>query len=127
MKLERKIYETRSQKVGDFLLGIGLFIAINVVFGAVMSFGLGLLSMLFSSASPDGSSNTGVSAFFSLLMTVVYCLPFVVLIVALIYFGMTRYWIALGMLGTIAIGLLLTLLLAAACFGLVALSSGGYK
>lgn len=123
MKLERKIYETRSQKVGDFFLGIGLFIGINVVFGAVMSFGLGLVSALFSSISPDGT-NAVVSALSGLLMTVVYCLPLVVQIVALIYFGLTRYWIALGMLSVFAIGLLLVVLLAAACFGMVALYSG---
>ena len=123
MKLERKIYETRSQKVGDFLLGIGLFIAINVVFGALMSFGLGLVSAFFSSASVGGRG--GMSTLYNLLLTVVYCLPFVIHFVALIYFGLTRHWIALGMLAAFAIVLLIGLLLAAACFGMVALYSSG--
>ena len=30
MNLERKVYETRSQKVGDFFLGVGLTIVLNL-------------------------------------------------------------------------------------------------
>ncbi len=32
MKLECKIYETHSQKIGDFFLGIVLFVAVTFAF-----------------------------------------------------------------------------------------------
>ena len=36
MHLQRKVYETRAQKVGDFAIGVGLMIGINAVIGVLL-------------------------------------------------------------------------------------------
>jgi hypothetical protein len=120
MKLEHKIYETRAQKVGDFFIGVGLVIGVNIVFGVVSA----LLVGAFSSLSSDSGSVFQIIS--SILLFALYCVPFVINIGLIIYFGLTRYWIALGMLGVIAFGLLLSLLLSAACFILLGGGMAGW-
>jgi hypothetical protein len=112
MKLERKVYETRAQKVGDLFIGVGLMIGVNIVFGVISA----LLAGAFSSLSSDSGVFQTIS---SILLFALYCVPFAVNIGLIIYFGLTRYWIALGMLSVIASGLLITLCLSAACFVLL--------
>lgn len=116
----RKVYETRSQKVGDFFLGIGLFIAVNVASGVIASLGMSLL------ASLSISNTSAAQTIWSFLVFLLYALPFAVQIGLLIYFGLTRYWIALGMLGAFAASLLLVLLFVAVCFALIYGYSGSH-
>lgn len=126
MNLERKVYETRSQKVGDFFLGVGLFIAVNVVLGFILSLGAGMFSTLIYGSS-SGEPNSFMSGIASIVGLMIYALPCVIQLGLLIYFGLTRYWIALGILATFVFALLLVLLATAACFGLIYYISGGPK
>ncbi len=121
MNLERKVYETRSQKVVDFFLGIGLSIVLNVVLWFVLSLGLGVVASIVG-ATPNDTAQSIIG----LVSMIVYGLPCLIQIALLIYFGLTRYWIALGMLGAVAFGLLITLLLVGVCFALIAGVSGGF-
>ena len=111
MNLQRKIYETRSQKVGDFFIGVGLSIGLNVALSLILGFGLGMIGSIIST-----TANDTLQSVVGLLSMVAYGLPCLIQLGLIIYFGLTRYWIALGMLATIAFGLLVTLLLTAACF-----------
>ena len=126
MNLERKVYETRSQKVGDFFLGVGLFIAVNVVLAFILSLGAGMFSGL-AYGSSSGASNSFLTGITGILGLIAYAVPCVIQLALLIYFGLTRYWIALGILGAFVISLLLVLLATAACFGLIYYISGGPK
>ena len=120
MSLQRKVYETRSQRTVDLFIGVGLMIGMNVVIQLLLSLlitGMGAFS---------GATGTTASTIYQLVMYVLYCVPFVLNIGLMIYFGLTRYWIALGMLAVIAAGLLIALLLSAACFVLLGAGSAGW-
>jgi len=121
MSLQRKVYETRSQKVADFLIGVGLMIGVNAVFYIIAM--ILASGMTFWGGSSSGSAFGNVG---SIVLSALYCLPFVVNIGLMIYFGLTRYWIALGMLALIAFGLLMAFLLSAACFVLTGAGSAGW-
>jgi len=121
MNLERKVYESTSQKVIDFFLGVGLFIGLNIAFSFIFGFGIGLLSSMATATTNDVITNV-----VGVLSIIAYGLPCLIHFGLMVYFGLTRYWIALGMLATIAVGLLLTLLLVAACFGFIYVASGGF-
>jgi len=121
MSPQRKIYESRSQKTGDFFIGVGLMIGVNVVFSVILALLAGMGSALFGS-----NYNSAVASIGSMLSIVLYCLPFVVNIGLIIYFDLTRYWIALGMLAVIAFLLLIALLLSAACFVLLGGGMAGW-
>ena len=120
MNIERKIYETTSQKMIDFFIGVALFIGLNIAFSFVLGLGVGMLSSMATA-----TTNDVITSVVGLLSIIAYGLPCVIHFGLIVYFGLTRYWIALGMLATIAAGLLLTLLLVAACFGLIFIGSGG--
>ena len=120
MSLQRKVYETRSQRTVDLFIGVGLMIGMNVVIQLLLSLlitGMGAFS---------GATGTTASTIYQLVLYVLYCVPFVLNIGLMIYFGLTRYWIALGMLAVIAAGLLIALLLSAACFVLLGAGSAGW-
>jgi hypothetical protein len=123
MNLERKVYETRSQKVGDFFIGVGLCIGLNILLSMILTMivplGFGVVGSITTDSNLSGS-------IFTILGIIAYGLPCIIQIGLIIYFGLTRYWIALGMLAAIALGLLITLLLGAACFALIAGLSGGF-
>jgi hypothetical protein len=121
MKLEPKLYTTRDQKVGDFMLGVGLFVAGNIVLAVVF----GVLASLISAFVPSTLSGTaGTNSIGTLLTLFVSFIPFVINIALMIYFGLTRRWVALGMLAAFAIILVVVLILGAACFALIAGISG---
>jgi hypothetical protein len=103
------VYRTRSEKGTDFILGIVLFIAINIVLIALVPFALSI-------ASQNGSmqnSNIAFAAFF-------FALACFVDFAAIIYFALTRSWVAMGMLTffalAFAIPLIFAALFAAFCF-----------
>ena len=115
MKLERKVYTSRDQKVGDFMLGVGLIIALNVAFLAIYLILATLDSVFYTTLNSGNFQDFG-----TLVTLALSFLPFVLNILVMIYFGLTRYWIALGMLGGFAVALLVVLILGAACFALIA-------
>jgi hypothetical protein len=114
MKLERKVYESSSQKAKDFFLGVGLLIGINVAFWVIPMLLNGMESSLYDFGF-GGIFRSIFDVVRPIMWRVGFFLPFVVNIGAFIYFGRTRYWIARGMLGLIAFGLLITVLFSAAC------------
>jgi hypothetical protein len=114
MNLQRKIYETRGEKVKDFIIGFLVFIGVNVVFGLI-SWGILAATGSLGSSDPTGIINTA-GPVVSLVTSV---LPLLLNVGLMIYFGLTRIWILWGMLGAFAAGLLLTLCLVAACFAAV--------
>lgn len=96
------------------MIGVGLFFGLNILLGVLFSF----FSTMVISALPVATSST-FSWISNGLGLVLAFLPFVIDILLIIYFGLTRYWIALGMLGGFAIALLIVLLLGAVCFALI--------
>jgi drug/metabolite transporter (DMT)-like permease len=123
MKLERKVYATRGEKVGDFVIGIGVWFGINIVLGFLLAFGAGMFAGVFASLDARGSENI-----IGLVTMVLNCLPFVLNGAALVFFAFTRHWIALGMAAAFGVSILLMLcaavLLAGVCF---AAMSGAIK
>jgi hypothetical protein len=118
MKLQRKSYSTRKQKIGDLAIGIGLWHAINIGLVILFIVASSMLGGFFEGIM------TGNSAIWTqlggLATTLLGCLPFLLNIGTMIYFGLTRYWIALGMLASFAFWFLLSICLAlvfgAVCF-----------
>lgn len=121
MKLERKVYENRAEKVGDFFIGVALCIGLNIVLWVAATLLGTLVGGLFSSDSFGTVQSIG-----AIVVLILECIPFVINIGVIIYFGLTRYWIALGMLGAIALALLITACLVAGCFLLIGGVSGGF-
>ncbi len=121
MKLERKTYATRNQKVGDFVIGIALWHVTLLIFW-LLNVGLGIGVSVLLASNPD------LIALASTATMLLSCLPFVAQIGLVIYFGLTRYWIALGMLATFALYFVLTLcamiIFGAACFAILGGLSG---
>jgi len=86
MKIERKIYTTLLQTIGDFFLGVVLFIGILIASFNI----LGILMVLFG------------WLFGGSFLQIYVLLIFVVEIGTLIYYVRRRFWMALGMLGGFA-------------------------
>jgi len=94
MKLTRKTYETRNQKIVDFVLGfVGWYLLNGLMYFCSFAF------LTYVSSEQDA---------ISLALLVV---PLVVNIVGLILLGLTRRWIALGALAAFALLLLATLVI----------------
>ena len=105
MKLEKKVYTTRSEKQKDFFIGVGIFIGLNVLLSILPGAFMFLLD-LFSTGSDSSVEGT-----VSMVGTCIsFVLPFLGNIAAVIYFALTRSWIAIGILGAIAILFVLSLL-----------------
>jgi hypothetical protein len=122
MNLTRHTYTTRTQKINDFVIGfIGWFI-LNVIAGGALTTVTSLLVPLF--ATDTSAVNGIVQTIIPYVIAGLNCLVLLLNLGALIYLGFTRYWIALGALTALAIGLLLTVCLGALigvlCYGLLA-------
>ncbi len=115
MNLSRHTYETRSQKTAHFLIGFFGWFVLNVVLGGALSLGVTLISAAIPSDNPDAPNILG-SVWLGLS-----CLSLLLNVGLLIYFGFTRYWIALGALAAFAVVLLLILcvsvIIGVLCFG----------
>ncbi len=131
MALARKNYATRSEKTIDLIIGFdlwwGLLILIWVIRIAVLS------ALNAAGISPDVldfSSTSGTDAVFTVIQLAVWCLPLLFNVGLLVFFGLTRYWIALGMLAAFAIALCLVVLAGvlatAACFVLIGGGGAGF-
>ena len=103
MKLTRKVYTTRNEKILDFVIG---FVGWCLINGLLYACSLAIIS------------NFNVQQ--DWIGIVLLVLPLVINIVALIYFGVARRWIAWGALAAFAlllVGVLLIGVLAyAICF-----------
>jgi hypothetical protein len=128
MNLTRHTYTTRTQKINDFVIGfIGWFI-LNVIAGGALTTVTSLLVPLF--ATDTSAVNGIVQTIIPYVIAGLNCLVLLLNLGALIYFGFTRYWIALGALTALAIGLLLTMCLGALigvlCYSILA-GMGGQR
>ncbi|MFQ5611520.1 MAG: hypothetical protein ACE5H9_05250 [Anaerolineae bacterium] len=115
MALTRKTYETRNEKVIDFVIGFaGWFIG-----NGLLWLGFGLVFGLVAEAGPIA----GDQDLQEVLIAILGCLPLLINAAVLIYFAFTRHWIALGLLAAFGILLVLALLaalvLGATCFVLL--------
>jgi hypothetical protein len=96
MKLERKVYTTRNEKVLDFVPGfIGWFLVNGLLYGCSI-----LMLQSLASSAPD-----------SIAALLLGLLPLLINIGALIFFAFTRRWIALGILAAFALVLVGVLLI----------------
>ena len=116
MKLQRKIYATRNEKIKDFLIGFFGWFILNVLVGVALTVALtGASSFIITAAG-----NTSMGDVFTVFSVLLNCIPFVLNIAALLFFVFTRHWIALGMLGAFGASLLIalcaTVVFAAICF-----------
>jgi hypothetical protein len=97
MKLERKVYTTRQEKVLDFVIGfVGWFLVNGLLYGCSFV----ILQGLDSSGAPE-----------SIPALLLGLIPLIVNIGALIFFAFARRWIALGILAAFALVLVGVLLL----------------
>lgn len=104
MNLTRKVYETRNEKVIDFLIGFfGWFILNAIFYGFQAFFAGGVIGL--------GEATNLSQDMINILTWIIGCLPFLINIGLLIFLGLTRYWIALGGLAAFAAILLLVILL----------------
>ncbi len=103
MKLQRKVYTTRQEKIIDLVIGIGVFMLVNV-FMTGIGFGWTAVETAYSESIPSF-----VTQAVSLILTVS---PYILNLGLLVLFALWRHWIALGMVAAFAISLLLALCLA---------------
>jgi len=107
MNLQRHAYDTGGEKTMDFFIGfVGWFVINGILSG--LSYGL-LLALTAAFSTADFETANTVQSIFGL---VTGCLSLLINIGALIYFGFTRYWIALGILGAFATALLIVICIA---------------
>lgn len=123
-KLIRQL--SRNEKIRDFLIGfVGWFVLNGFLTGIGWAVTVGLGTLLSRLSFNSDSAQTLLGA----VGLVVNCLPWLINIGLLIYFGLTRYWIALGALA--AFGAVLFLLLCVAvvvwvmCFAGLSSFGGG--
>ena len=118
MNLTRKIYTTSNEKTVDFLLGFfGWFILNAIVSGALYALSIALTGI---STYGDGTNFDALQTVTGAVGLVCNGLIFLANVGLLIYFGLTRYWIALGALTAFAVSIVLVLCAAifigVACF-----------
>ena len=105
---ERKEYETRQQKTVDFVLGVAIWIAINVVMVGIQ------VALTGAAASASQSTNPALSTVVNVALVVCTILPWIVNIAVIVVLAIYRRWMAFGMLATI--GALMALVI---CLGIV--------
>lgn len=124
MDFTPKVYETEAERRRDFIIGfIGWFI-LNIIFSACVGVISAFVNGAIGSVTDPVTYDT-ITTFFGLFIT---CLPLLLNVGGIIYFGFTRSWIALGALAAFAallvLSIILTICFLAACF--VAVASYGY-
>jgi hypothetical protein len=116
MKLTKEEYPNREEKRKDFWLGVVIFITLNTL----MVLAVLLLARI---QGLRGRSSNDLVTFIYLILNF---LPYVINIGLLIYFFLTRDWIALGMLAAWGFFMVLVLLagIVFVIFCFVSLSTG---
>jgi hypothetical protein len=104
MNFSRHLYTSTREKIVHAFLGLILFLVLNV---AAVALFLGLISGPLAETW-NTANGTAAYGLMTLLLNVGL----------LIYFGFTRYWVALGALVICSIWFVVVLLLAPQCFGL---------
>jgi hypothetical protein len=110
MKLTRHEYATQSAKRNDFIIGFLAWYALNLVLWAVVGI---MAGVVFSILPPqfEPTQNTNSTTLWFAATSVITCgLPLLLNLGALLYFGRTRRWIALGALAAFAVVLLFILI-----------------
>ena len=102
MKLTKKEYASREENKKDFFIGVGVFFGLNVLTYVLQLLVMAVLTYLPLPAGDKSSISIGLSC-------LSYPLQLLVNIGVMVYFALTRTWIALGMLGTFAFLILLAL------------------
>jgi hypothetical protein len=109
----RKDYQSKSAKRTDFIIGFAGFFVVNAIMAIIIAVIVGLLD----SASVDVSIVETASV-------ILFCLPLLLNLAALLYFAYTRSWLSFGILS--ALGAMFVLVIVAgifftvACFALLA-------
>lgn len=115
MKLTKKIYATRAEKRRDLALGVGVFFGLNFLLFSITT-------LVFLLVPWSGNSETEI-LFQLISLNLSIALPLLINSGAIVYFALTRTWIALGMIATIGsligLTLLLGIILSVACFATV--------
>lgn len=118
MNLQRKTYNSSGEKALDFFIGFAGFFVINGILWGLLSVADGLLATV---APPYG--NEPANTVVLIVSLTLYCGVFVINIAALILLGLTRYWMALGILGAFTASLILaicaSLVVGGLCFALL--------
>ncbi len=118
MKLEKKEYTTRAEKRMDFGIGVVVFFGLNVLITLVQYLLLGVLLYAFKSSEASEVMGYGISC-------LAFPLQILVNIGVVVYFALTRTWIAIGMLG--AFGFLMGLMvILGIILSVVCLATGGF-
>ena len=116
MKTPPKVYETSSQKTQDFLIGFLGWFAGNA---ALWCFQTTLLPLMFLPISllPRSGDQNQVAAIFGIGLSLLCGILVLAANIGIpIFFLVRRRWIGIGLLSAFAVGLLVILLLTAACF-----------
>lgn len=108
MKLTKKEYTDRAEQRKDFIIGIAIFIGLNVI----LYFSMGAFYVLMGALTENFGTSPGA---WSVIIPFVYLLPFLINIGVLVFFLLTRSWIARGFLAAFG-----TLLAASIVLGILA-------
>jgi len=110
MRITRHSYTKRGEETDDFMVGlVGWFIC-NVIVGSAVYFGPIFLTPIMVAGETDPQRIAAAQNIVNLIAIELGYLSLVLNIGLMIYFGFTRYWIALGMLAgftLIGVGILL--------------------
>ena len=111
MNLARKTYTTRREKTIDFVIGfVGWFVLNGFLTGIGWAVTVGLGALLSQIQSPD--STTVIEPLLGVLAVAINCLPWLINIGLLVFFGLMRHWIALVALAAFGTVLLILLCIA---------------
>jgi hypothetical protein len=102
VKLTRKTYTTRNEKIIDFVIGFVGFIVLNTIMWLVI---IRLVVILFG-LPPN---NSLILQLAQLAIQIILVIPFIIDIALLIFFDSRHKWIAFGILGAFALLLLVAL------------------
>jgi hypothetical protein len=114
MNLIRKEYETRSQKQIDFVLGVVILIAVNVLFSA------GFIALTTASSSVDQIDSPALYTLVNIGIIMCSIGPLIVNVGGIIVLAIYRRWMAFGMLATLG-----ALFVVVMCLGVILLAACG--
>ncbi len=121
MNLTRAAYATRARKVGDFLIGYFGWFVLNALLQGVL---FGVSYAVLQGAAANARAYPDLQNLVMWATLICNALLLVLNVALVVYFALTRYWIALGALAAFATLLVLTIcaaiFLSVACFASLA-------